>query len=477
MVEHEGFCRHVRYHQQKLVFHLAAMRNYAAELEGVGRKVSYHALEDGPLSAGSVFDDIVARAKALRAKRLHVQVVADRWADTGLVEACRSAGLKLVTHANPVFLTSDDDFARWLDDGARLHQADFWRWQRRRHGLLMEPGGKPAGGRWSFDTDNRKPLPKGIQPPEAPSFRQGSVERSVAAMVAERFSDHIGRAEDCSWATTRAGASQALDRFLVDRFAHFGSYQDALTHRHDTVFHATISPYLNVGLLTPAQVVERSLIAAQGEAVPLASLEGFLRQVVGWREFVRGVDRQVGDQQDGANHWGGDRALAPCWWSGDSGLPPLDHLVGKVDRLAYGHHIERLMVAGNLMLLCDVAPQAGWRWFMEGFIDSADWVMGPNVYGMALNADGGLMTTKPYICGAAYWLRMGDWGKGPWCEGVNGLYWRFIQRNRAVLAANQRTRQAVSTLDRMDPTRVGELVRAGEDLRERLTRPAVQVAA
>jgi len=202
--------------------------------------------------------------------------------------------------------------------------------------------------------------------------------------------------------------------------------------------------------------------AAAGHAVPIASLEGFLRQVIGWREFVRGIDRVHGERQSECNFWGHQRRLAPCWWEGRTGLPPLDAAIGRVNRLGYNHHIERLMVISNLMLLCEIHPHQVHRWFMELYVDSYEWVMGPNVYGMGLMSDGGIFATKPYICGSNYILKMGDFKKGPWCEIWDGLYWRFVERNQGFFQANPRLSMMVKMLERIDPARRERLNTAAE---------------
>ena len=209
----------------------------------------------------------------------------------------------------------------------------------------------------------------------------------------------------------------------------------------------------------------------RGEPIPIASLEGFLRQVIGWREFVRGIDRVFGERQASGNFWGHHRCLAPCWNDGNTGLPPLDAAIERLNRLGYNHHIERLMVISNLMLLCEIDPLAVHGWFMERYLDSYEWVMGPNVYGMGQMSDGGIFATKPYICGSNYILKMGDYKRGAWCEIWDGLYWRFIERHRAFFQANPRLSMMVHLLERQDPLRRQGLNAAAEQFLERATLP------
>ncbi|MEM9883508.1 MAG: FAD-binding domain-containing protein, partial [Planctomycetota bacterium] len=226
--------------------------------------------------------------------------------------------------------------------------------------------------------------------------------------------------------------------------------------RDDVLFHSVLSPMLNLGLLTPAECLARALEAAEassggGGEIPLNSLEGFVRQIIGWREFIRGVYQRYSEKQDRTNFWRHERRLKPCWYDGTTGLRPLDDAIRKAVRLGWNHHIERLMVLGNLLNLCEVHPKQAHDWFMEMFVDSSDWVMGPNVYGMGLMSDGGVFATKPYICGSNYLVKMSDsYTKSEdWCEVVDGLYWRFVDKHRDFFGGNARLSMMLGTLDRM----------------------------
>jgi deoxyribodipyrimidine photolyase-related protein len=350
----------------------------------------------------------------------------------------------------------------------------FYERQRRRLGLLLEPDGSPTGGRWSFDVENRRRLPKGYVEPRLPEVATSPHEPAVRALIATHFADHPGALGPLWIPFDHAGADTWLQCFLQERLDGFGPYEDALSQHQDTLHHSLLSPLLNIGLLSPAALIEATLehVHARqecGQPVPIASLEGFLRQVIGWREFVRGIDRVHGGRQAAANFWNHRRLLAPCWNDATTGLPPLDAAIGRVNRLAYTHHIERLMVLSNLMLLCEIHPGEVHRWFMERFLDSYEWVMGPNVYGMGQMSDGGIFATKPYICGSNYILKMGDYSRGPWCAIWDGLYWRFIDRHRAFFQANPRLAMMVRLLERMDPGRRETLAAAAAAFLERAT--------
>ena len=240
-----------------------------------------------------------------------------------------------------------------------------------------------------------------------------------------------------------------------------------MTRRSPTVFHSLLSPCLNLGLLTPGDVIDKVLQRA--DDMPLQSVEGFVRQVIGWREFVRGIYREFSEKQEAANFWSHDRGLTDAWYEGNTGILPLDDTIKTAQRLGWTHHIPRLMVVANLMTLCEIRPAAAHRWFMEMFVDSSEWVMGPNVYGMGLFSDGGVFATKPYICGSNYLLKMSDYGKGPWCDIVDGLYWRFINKHREFFAGNPRLALMPRALDRISAQRRDRIFEAAEEFLERHT--------
>jgi len=304
----------------------------------------------------------------------------------------------------------------------------------------------------------------------------------VREVVKRYFPDNPGELGPLFIPYDHTGADCWLACFLQERFAGFGPYEDALSGTCDSLNHSLLSPLLNIGLLDPAAVIrasvdhatidqtadDRSVIDQNislfptPKSIPLASLEGFVRQVIGWREFVRGIHLCHGERQAHANFWDHHRGLAACWQDGTTGLPPLDQAIKRANRLGYNHHIERLMVISNLMLLCEIGPQEVYQWFMERYLDSYDLVMGPNVYGMGQMSDGGIFATKPYICGSNYILKMGDFRPGPWCEAWDGLYWRFIDRHRPFFQTNPRLAMMVRLLDRMDVTKRERLFNQAE---------------
>ncbi|MEO1237179.1 MAG: cryptochrome/photolyase family protein [Planctomycetota bacterium] len=453
MAEDVGLCTYVRHHQQKIVLFLAAMRAHADELRGQGCDVHYERFEgQSGAELQTKYETKLGRfVKGKEFERLVMFEIEDRFFEKRMIAFADDQGLELEFLESPMFVTPREEFADYLDGSSgRPFMARFYERQRKRLGILVDREGEPVGGKWSFDDENRERLPKSVEVPETEWAKPTEHVEAVKKIVAERFGDHPGELESFWLPTTRRQALAWLRAFLEERFAGFGPYEDALSDRDDVLFHSVLSPMLNLGLLTPSEVVERAIDAAGGD-VPLNSLEGFVRQVIGWREFIRGVYRHYDEKQSTTNFWGHRRRLKPCWYDGTTGLRPLDDAIDKAKRLGWNHHIERLMVAGNLLNLCEVDPQEAHRWFMEMFVDSSDWVMGPNVYGMGLMSDGGVFATKPYICGSNYVVKMSDQYKKSedWCEVMDGLYWRFVDKHRKFFSGNARLSMMLGTLDRM----------------------------
>ena len=449
MAEDLGLCTYEKHHQQKIVLFLAAMRAYADELRAEGYDVDYVHLDT---TNERTYEEKLAQSLSDMGGECLVHFeVEDKAMEERLIRFAESGGFQRTELASPMFTCPREDFAAWNSGRAKPFMQEFYKFQRKRLGILINDKDEPDGGRWSFDADNRKKLPKDLEPPEIPWPDPNGHVRDLIDLVAKTFSDHPGRAEEFRWPTTRSQARQWLDNFIAHRLHDFGPYEDAMTSRSATVFHSLLSPYLNMGLLTPDEVVEKVLATAKD--APLQSVEGFVRQVIGWREFVRGIYREFGDRQEAANFWSHERELTDAWYDGTTAIPPLDDTIRTVRRLGWAHHIPRLMVLGNLMTLCEIRPSSAHRWFMEMFVDSSEWVMGPNVYGMGLFSDGGIFATKPYICGSNYLRKMSDYPKGDWCDTVDGLYWRFIDRHREFFAGNPRLALMPKALDRLDSGR------------------------
>ena len=466
LAEDLGLCTYVKHHQQKIVLFLAAMRARAGALEDAGYTVHYHRLDDDGLTYPERLLQFIEDGSFGRVALFEVE---DRWFEKDLLEALENADIDVEIRATPMFLTPRDELEEQLGGRDHLKMADFYRWQRKRLGLLMDPDGQPQGGQWSFDADNREPLPDDEDIAEPCWFEPDDATQEVIERVADRFGDHPGDASDFRWPVTREHALKQWQAFLDDHLRRFGPMQDAITERSAFVHHSVISPALNLGLVTPRELLDSLLGHASEHDVPLNSLEGLVRQIIGWREFIRGVDRLHGETQADRNFWDHQRRMSDHWDTGDTGIPLLDQAIRRANRHGWAHHIERLMVLGNLMTLCEIEPREAYRWFMERFVDSSDWVMGPNVYGMGLFSDGGLFATKPYICGSNYLLKMSDAKKGDWCDAVDGLYWRFVGKHRDFFESNPRLAMMPRTLDRMNDERLERISAAAEDFLDRCT--------
>lgn len=442
LVEDPLFFTQYTFHCQKLILHRATMTEFAEHLKRDGKQVIRIESQDIARS-----EEIGAIAKRANVERLYVVEPTDDWLRKRIVAGCEREHIAIDWLEDPAFLTPVDVMQQWAESRSHFHFTDFYRLQRTRLGLLLDPNGKPTGGKWTYDTENRKKLPKGINIPSLslPAERPSVVE--ARKYVTEHFPKAIGQSSEFSYPVTYDDAEAWLRDFVDYRLADFGDYEDAISQRETFVFHSVLTPMLNVGLLTPHQVIAMVLEKCNG--VSLNSLEGFVRQVIGWREFVRLVYLHAGVRQRTRNAWELSRPLPDSFYDGTTGIVPFDCSVRRVLKYAYCHHIERLMVLGNFMLLCDIHPDAVYRWFMELFIDSYDWVMVPNVYGMSQHADGGLMTTKPYISGSSYVCKMSDFPKGSWSEVWDALYWRFVDREREFFSQNPRMRVMVGQLDRM----------------------------
>ena len=460
MAEHRDLCADIRHHKQKIVLFFAAMRAHAHALKDKGFRVHYRTFQKN--DDRSYLDHLESVLDALEIERLVHFEIEDRPVERRIIEFVERKGLEREEIASPMFLCGRARFEEFAAVKRELRMADFYRGERLRLELLLSRDGKPRGGKWSFDAENRKKLPKNVHPPELPISDGGENAREVIELVRTHFSDHPGNLDGFNWPTTRRSALYWLRKFLEERLDQFGPYEDAISSRSDTVFHSVLSPLLNLGLITPGEVVKAAIEHADRNAVPLQSIEGFVRQVIGWREFIRGVYRLYDDEPGKMNFFGHERELTDDWYRGSTGLPPLDDAIRIANERGWMHHIQRLMVVANLMTLCEIKPTTAYRWFMEMFVDSAEWVMAPNVYGMGIFSDGGMFATKPYICGSNYLRKMSDYSKGPWCDTVDGLYWRFIDKNREYFSSNARLALMPKALDRMDEGRRGKIFEAAE---------------
>jgi deoxyribodipyrimidine photolyase-related protein len=333
----------------------------------------------------------------------------------------------------------------------------------------LEKGDEPVGGKWTFDTDNRKKYPKKKTPPKVTFPAENSFTKEAKNYVEDNFADNYGEiSSEFNYPTTYKESREWLKQFLEKRFYEFGDYEDALVADEKILNHSVLTPMLNVGLITPDEIIETTLEFAEENDVPINSVEGFIRQIIGWREFIRGIYETVGTKERTMNFFGFKRKIPESFWTARTGIEPLDIVIKKVLETGYCHHIERLMVVGNFMLLCEFDPDEVYRWFMELFIDAYDWVMVPNVYGMSQFADGGLFATKPYISGSNYLMKMSDSKKGEWQEVWDGLFWRFMDTHREFFLSNPRLGMLVRMFDKMDAEKKAAHIANAENFLESL---------
>lgn len=467
IVEDFYLCRRVKHHQQKIVLFLSAMRHFAARLTSQEYKVRYFDLEQS--IDCDIFDRIRKVVNERGIRRIHTYRPHDPYFSERLDQIANELDVALILRDSPMFLTSPTDWAAYRRSHKRLLMGDFYQWQRRRLDILVDAQCHPLGGKWSFDEENRKPLPKGLVPPSIWWPQADTVVSEVIELTKNHFGDHPGDASQFAWPVTHQQAREWLTTFLEERIDMFGDFEDAISSSETTMFHSLLTPMLNIGLLTPNEVIKATLKRHAQRPVPLNSLEGFVRQVIGWREFVNGVGSEPQTDASSPNFFNHRRKLKPCWYKGTTGLPPVDAAIERVKDHAWCHHIERLMVLGSVMLMSEVDPSESYRWFMEMFIDSADWVMGPNVIGMSQFADGGSFATKPYISGSSYIRKMSNYPAGTWCDIWDGLYWRFIERHKEFFATNPRMIIMVRGLENLEAARKSRIFRAADEFIERTT--------
>jgi deoxyribodipyrimidine photolyase-related protein len=447
----------VRHHQQKIAFLFSAMRHHAAALRDAGWRVDYVALDD----AGNTqsFAGEVERAVARHGAERIVTVEAGEWR---VLDAQAEWGGDVPVEVLPDdrFLVSRAWFAEWAEGRKRLLMEDFYRLMRKRTGLLMD-GDEPAGGQWNYDADNRKPPSKGMDYPVMPRFAPDATTDAVLELVAQRFGNHFGDLRPFGWAVTRAQALDCLADFVAHRLPRFGDFQDAMVAGEDGMFHSQLSALINCGLLEPLEVCRAAEDAWKAGDAPLNAVEGFVRQIIGWREYVRGIHWIAGRDYGLRNHLGATRKLPDFYWTGETDMRCMAEAVRATKQHAHAHHIQRLMVLANFALIAGIAPAQVSEWFLLVYADAYEWVETPNVIGMGLFADGGLMSSKPYAAGGAYINRMSDYCRG--CvhdvkkrtgEGAcpfNSLYWDFLARNREILGKNHRLLRMYDGWDRFAP--------------------------
>ena len=449
---------YVRHHKKKIAFIFSAMRHFAEALREAGHSVAYQKLDDE--NAVDSFTELVARARnEYEPERIvvtepgehRVRAEIEKWADrfetpVDILEDGR-------------FICSHTEFKNWADGRKTLRMEYFYRQMRKKTGLLMDDG-EPAGGRWNFDSENRKSLKKGVSCPRPREVKTDEITKDVLRLVEDRFADHFGDLAPFWFATTRADALEALDHFIEHALPNFGDYQDAMVQDEKFLFHAVLSAYINIGLLDPLEVCRRAEDAWRSGDAPLNAVEGFIRQIIGWREYMRGIYWRADASYTEQNFFGADRSLPEFYWTGETDMACVSAVVRQTREEAYAHHIQRLMVTGTFALLAGVDPRAVHEWYLAVYADAFEWVEAPNVIGMSQFADGGALGSKPYAASGAYINRMSDYCRS--CSykvskktesdacPFNALYWDFLARNEDRLNDNPRLGHPYRNWRKMD---------------------------
>ena len=437
LVEEELYFKQYNFHKQKLVLHRSSMKCYEQYLISKGFKVEYVNYYESNSNCALLVKDLANKGISI----FNIVEVVDNWLMKKLQNACKKWSVKLQVHDSTNFLNTTNSVSEFFNNRKTYFQTDFYTWQRKQRGILLDQDRKPIGGKWTFDTENRSKFPKKEKAPlmSIPSPNKFLVEANQ--YVLKHFPNNYGEFNNASlFAINFRDAETWLDEFLENRFEKFGIYEDAIVSKESVLHHSILSPMLNIGLLSPQQIIDKALEIGTRKNIPLNSIEGFVRQIMGWREFIKIIYEREGSKQRTTNYWNFKRKIPASFWNGTTGIPPIDITIHKILKTGYCHHIERLMVLGNFMLLCEFDPNEVYKWFMEMFIDAYDWVMVPNVYGMTQFADGGLMTTKPYISGSNYLMKMSDYEKGEWQGIWDGLFWRFMHEHRSFFFKKSQTR-------------------------------------
>lgn len=476
MMEVRAESEHVPSHIQRTVLFLSAMRHHASWLRAQGWRVEYVQIDD-PANSQSLGGEIERACVRLRPTSVVAVEPGEHRVEAILRTAVGRSGVHLDLREDPHFLCRDDEFASWARGRKELVMEYFYRDQRRRLGILMN-GAQPEGGQWNFDRDNRAAFRSAPRPPKGPKFPPDTITKEVIRTVQQLMPGLPGRLEAFNWPVSREQALEALDDFIEHRLARFGTYQDAMWLGQRTLYHSLLAPAMNLKLLDPREVVERAIAAYESGRVPLNAVEGFVRQIIGWREFIRGVYRQQGPSYAERNALGHDGSLPEFYWTGRTDMACMADAISGVLDLAYAHHISRLMVTGNFALIAGIDPKAVSDWYLGMYADGVDWVTLPNTLGMALHADGGIVGTKPYAASGKYIQRMSNACEhcrykvtertGPEACPFNTFYWDFLIRHEDRFARNLRMKMMLSHVRKMGDDERVEITVSARRLREKM---------
>ncbi len=452
--EDYGLCTFQKHHKLKLLLFLSSMRSYADELKKNKFKINYLDLNnDFKVPYEKKLEIFIKKNKINQLISFEIE---DKFFEKKIISLIKKLKINWKVIPSPMFLNSRDDFKNYLSKTKKPYMANFYKIMRTKTNILIDKG-KPKGGKWSFDEDNRKKLPSSIKIPSMISVNETLHTKKLKKEVQKHFPKHLGDVDNFWLPTTYSDAIKWLDHFIEKKFNLFGDYEDAVDTNNNFLFHSALSPLINLGLITPEIIIER--IKKVESKIKINSYEGYVRQIIGWREFIRGIYQNYDKELENNNFFKHKNSLTKSWYNGSTGLDPLDYTISNAIKFGYSHHIERLMIICNIMNLCEIEPKQVYNWFMEVYTDSSCWVMSPNVYGMGLFSDGGIFSTKPYICGSSYFKKMMNFKKGPWNDIMDGLYWRFINKNRKFFQKNPRLNMMVVIYDKMKSERKNNIIK------------------
>lgn len=460
LVEEWLYFKQYNFHKQKITFHRASMQFYFQYLKDEKITVRYIESKDKKCDVRQ----LIAHLNAKKINAIYCIDPVDDWLSKRLKSSCDSYGIDLKIIESPLFLNTSADLIEFFKtDKKKFFQTKFYIAQRKKRKILVDAFENPTGGKWSFDAENRKKYPAKKVPPMVNFPTENNYYKEAKNYVDKNFANNIGELSDeFLYPINYEDSEHWLHQFFKKRFNEFGVYEDAIVEKESILNHSLLTPMLNVGLLTPQQILKEAINFAEKKEIPINSTEGFVRQITGWREFIRGIYITKGVQQRTANFWQFKRKIPKSFYNGTTGILPIDSTIKKVLKTGYCHHIERLMVLGNFMVLCEFNPNEVYRWFMELFIDAYDWVMVPNVYGMSQFADGGLMSTKPYISGSNYLKKMSNYPKGEWQQIWDALFWRFMNVHRNFFSKNPRMGMLIRNFDKMTTEKQSLLMQTAE---------------
>ena len=445
IIEEYLFFKQYSFHKAKIAFHRASMKYYENLITSkFPHKTTYVESQNELSDIRKLMPHLIE----VGTSEIHCFDPSDFYLKKRMLSF--EGRIKITIEESPLFLSSVSELTAYFKTKKRFFQTEFYINQRKQRNVLLEPNNEPKGGKWSFDDENRKKYPTQKTPPSV-NFPSQNIYLNEAVTYTKTYFEHNLGQLNIFWTypSTHQEAKEWFTDFLEKRFSDFGTYEDAIHKEEILLHHSLLSPLLNVGLLEINDVINQIIRYSEDVNAPLNDTEGLIRQLIGWREFVRAFYELKGVESRTMNFWGFKRKIPKAFYDGTTGIGPIDDTIKKILKTGYCHHIERLMILGNFMILCEFDPDEVYRWFMELFIDAYDWVMVPNVYAMSQFADGGLLATKPYISGSNYILKMSNYKKAPWTETWDALFWHFMDKQRAFFNKNPRLKMLVSSFDKM----------------------------